>query len=33
VIRLRRIWSSHTLVPAAVNAASLSFCAAPTLIV
>src|SRR4051812_44349086 len=32
VIRLRRIWSSHTLVPAAVNAASLSFCAAPTLI-
>src|SRR6266545_825857 len=31
VIRLRRIWSSHTLVPAAVSAASLSFTPAPTL--
>src|SRR4029450_12225934 len=31
VIRLRRIWSSHTLVPAAVSAASLSLTPAPTL--
>src|SRR5215218_5022481 len=32
VMRLRRIWSSHTLVPAAVSAASLSLSPAPTLI-